>query len=50
MSQVSTIMGLAIPEQRANNGWIEGAAIWVAVFVVVGVGAGNDWQKVVQNF
>ncbi|GAX73955.1 hypothetical protein CEUSTIGMA_g1405.t1 [Chlamydomonas eustigma] len=42
---VSTIMGLAIPEQRANNGWIEGAAIWVAVFVVVGVGAGNDWQK-----
>ena len=43
--QVSTIMGAAIPQERVKGGWVEGAAIWVAVFIVVGVGAGNDWQK-----
>jgi len=42
---VSTTLGIAIPEERAHNGWVEGVAIWVAVLVVVGVGAGNDWQK-----
>jgi len=42
---ISTIIGAAIPSERAHNGWIEGVAIWVAVLVVTCVGAGNDWQK-----
>ena len=36
--QVSTGLGAGIPEQRAKNEWIEGVAIWVAVFLVSGVG------------
>ena len=48
--QVSTVMGLSIAQERAKGGWIEGAAIWVAVIIVVGVGAGNDWQKVGVEF
>ncbi|PNH11294.1 putative calcium-transporting ATPase 5, plasma membrane-type [Tetrabaena socialis] len=42
---VSTALGAAIPEQRKHAEWIEGVAIWVAVFIVVSVGAGNDYQK-----
>ncbi len=29
LSQVSTILGSAIPEEREANHWIEGVAIWV---------------------
>jgi Ca2+-transporting ATPase len=36
--QVSTGLGAGIPEQRAKNEWIEGVAIWVAVFLVSGIG------------
>jgi len=25
--------------------WVEGVAIFIAVFVVAGVGSFNDWQK-----
>lgn len=39
-------MGVAITQERVKGGWVEGAAIWVAVFIVVSVGAGNDYQKV----
>jgi hypothetical protein len=39
VAQISTILGSAIPDERAHNGWIEGVAIWIAVFVVIGVGA-----------
>jgi len=42
---VSTGLGAGIPEERAHNGWIEGVAIWVAVFAVTMVGAVNDYQK-----
>lgn len=42
---VSTVLGAAIPEERADNAWTEGVAIWVAVLVVSLVGAGNDWHK-----
>ncbi|GMH44859.1 hypothetical protein BSKO_12811 [Bryopsis sp. KO-2023] len=42
---VSTILGAAIKEQREEKGWVEGVAIWVAVFVVAFVGAANDYQK-----
>ena len=39
--QISTILGAAIPSERADNGWVEGVAIWVAVLVVVSVGKGG---------
>ncbi|PNW74900.1 hypothetical protein CHLRE_12g505350v5 [Chlamydomonas reinhardtii] len=42
---VSTALGAAIPEQRKHGEWIEGVAIWVAIILVVSVGAGNDYQK-----
>ena len=42
---VSTVLGAAVPEEREQNAWVEGVAIWVAVFVVSLVGAGNDWHK-----
>jgi hypothetical protein len=34
--------------QRAANGWIEGVAILVAVFIVLAVSSGNDYQKDLQ--
>lgn len=36
--QVSTVLGAAIPEERADSAWVEGVAIWVAIAVVVTVG------------
>ncbi|DBB05302.1 TPA: hypothetical protein ACH3X3_010532 [Trebouxia sp. C0006] len=42
---VSTVLGVAIKEEREQNAWSEGVAIWVAVIVVSLVGAGNDFQK-----
>lgn len=45
---VSTVLGSALEEQRREGEWIEGVAIWVAVFIVIGVGAGNDYQKDLQ--
>jgi Ca2+-transporting ATPase len=42
---VSTVLGVAVPVEREQNAWVEGVAIWVAVFVVSLVGAGNDWHK-----
>lgn len=42
---VSTILGAALPESRAENEWLEGVAIWIAVVAVTAVGAGNDWSK-----
>ncbi len=40
-TQVSTVLGVAIPEERQESGWVEGVAIWVAIAVVVLVGG---WQ------
>ncbi|KIZ04767.1 hypothetical protein MNEG_3196 [Monoraphidium neglectum] len=45
---VSTILGSVLPEQRKEGEWIEGVAIWVAVLIVIAVGAGNDYQKDLQ--
>ena len=42
---VSTILGVAVPQEREDNAWTEGVAIWIAVLVVSLVGAGNDWHK-----
>lgn len=36
--QVSTVLGVAIREERLQHSWTEGVAIWVAVIVVSGVG------------
>jgi Ca2+-transporting ATPase len=32
------VLGSAIAEQREKGEWIEGVAIWVAIFLVTGVG------------
>lgn len=45
---ISTVLGTAIKEQREESAWSEGVAIWVAVIVVSGVGAVNDYQKDLQ--
>jgi len=42
---VSTILGASLKEEREKGGYVEGIAIWVAVFVVSLVGAANDYQK-----
>ncbi len=39
--QVSTVLGVAIHEERLQHSWTEGVAIWVAVIVVSGVGKPN---------
>lgn len=36
--QGSTILGVVIPEQRAQKAWTEGVAIWVSMLIVVLVG------------
>lgn len=46
--QVSTALGAGIPEERDHRGYIEGIAIWIAIILVTGVGALNDWQKDLQ--
>ena len=38
MLQISTVIGAALPSERAQNGWTEGVAIWVAVIIVSLVG------------
>jgi Ca2+-transporting ATPase len=45
---ISTVLGSAVKEQREESAWSEGVAIWVAVIVVSGVGAVNDYQKDLQ--
>jgi P-type Ca2+ transporter type 2C len=45
---VSTVLGVAIKEERQNNAWVEGVAIWVAVILVSMVGSVNDYQKELQ--
>jgi Ca2+-transporting ATPase len=46
---IAAVISLAvgIPQSVRGTGveWVEGAAIIVAIVVVVTVGAGNDWQK-----
>jgi len=39
---VSLGIGLAT---HPEDGWLEGVAIMVAIMIVVGVGAGNNWLK-----
>lgn len=37
-TQISTILGVAVPAEREDSAWSEGVAIWVAVLVVSLVG------------
>jgi hypothetical protein len=39
--QLSTVIGAAIPEERHEGKWIEGIAIWVAIFLVTFV---SEWR------
>lgn len=39
--QLSTVLGAAIPEERHEGKWIEGIAIWVAIFLVTFV---SEWR------
>lgn len=39
--QLSTVLGAAIPEERAERKWIEGIAIWAAIFLVTLV---SEWH------
>ena len=45
---VSIVLGLAVPSERESGGWVDGVAIWVAVFIVSIVGTTNDYQKELQ--
>ena len=42
---VSLIIGILT---EPENGWIEGAAIWIAIFLVSNISAGNDYTKQLQ--
>jgi hypothetical protein len=41
LPQLSTVIGAAIPEERHEGKWIEGIAIWVAIFLVTFV---SEWH------
>lgn len=45
---VSTAFGAGIKEEREENAWVEGVAIWVAVILVSMVGSLNDYKKELQ--
>lgn len=42
---LSLVLGLAIAEERKDKNYIDGIAIWVAVFAVSFIGTFNDYQK-----
>lgn len=45
---ISTALGAGVKEEREENAWVEGVAIWVAVILVSLVGSLNDYQKELQ--
>ena len=42
---IATTFGLVFTEQRENNEWIEGVAIWFTVLVIVSIGTYNDYKQ-----
>ena len=40
---VSLVVGIL--KEGLEKGWMEGVSIWIAVFLVVAVGAGNNYMK-----
>jgi Ca2+-transporting ATPase len=43
---VSLIIGITV--EAGEHGWVEGAAIFIAVFLVSNISAGNDYSKQLQ--
>ena len=48
ISAACVSLGLGIWQEGSEHGWIEGAAILIAVFIVANVSAGNDYTKELQ--
>ncbi|KAL6763493.1 plasma membrane calcium-transporting ATPase [Haematococcus lacustris] len=42
---ITIVIGAAVPEQRAHQGWSEGLAVLGTAFIVVFIAAGQDWSK-----
>jgi Ca2+-transporting ATPase len=42
---IATTFGLVFTEQRENNEWVEGVAIWITVAVIVSIGTYNDYKQ-----
>ena len=45
---VSTLLGSIPKKEREHYGYIEGVAIWIAIFIVAVVTAINDYSKEMQ--
>ncbi|GLC40623.1 hypothetical protein PLESTM_001094100 [Pleodorina starrii] len=45
---VTIVLGAAVPEQRAHNGWSEGLAVLGTALIVIFIGAGQDYSKELQ--
>lgn len=43
-------LGFAVDNEERKTAWIEGAAIFLAVFIVASVGSWNDYKKEEQFF
>ena len=43
--QITIVLGAAVPEQRAHQGWSEGLAVLGTALIVVFIGAGQDYSK-----
>ncbi|PNW87451.1 hypothetical protein CHLRE_02g145100v5 [Chlamydomonas reinhardtii] len=42
---ITIVLGAAVPEQRAHQGWSEGLAVLGTALIVVFIGAGQDYSK-----
>ncbi|KAG2435667.1 hypothetical protein HXX76_006868 [Chlamydomonas incerta] len=42
---VTIVLGAAVPEQRAHQGWSEGLAVLGTALIVIFLGAGQDYSK-----
>ena len=42
---IATTFGLVFTDQRENNEWVEGVAIWITVAVIVSIGTYNDYKQ-----
>ncbi|EFJ49476.1 hypothetical protein VOLCADRAFT_104340 [Volvox carteri f. nagariensis] len=45
---VTIVLGAAVPEQRAHDGWSEGLAVLGTALIVIFIGAGQDYSKELQ--
>ncbi|KAG2437196.1 hypothetical protein HXX76_005860 [Chlamydomonas incerta] len=42
---ITIVLGAAVPEQRAHQGWSEGLAVLGTALIVIFIGAGQDYSK-----